>query len=210
MDYWFRVSERVYPPPAGSAETQVPRRRCRLHAPIYRPGDQGWLSTQDLRLRLPCRTLNPRFLGLFTIERQINEVTFLLQLPPRYCIHPAFNISLLKPFSPSVPGTKEQAVTPPPKVQEEPSIYQVRGILDSHRRAGHLQYLIVWEVYGLEERSWVAWDDVLDPSLLTDFHQSHPDRPTPRGHGWTRCHHGALGAAPGGGGTVRESQSSVT
>ncbi len=78
-------------------------------------------------------------------SRQINEVNFLLQLRARYRIHPAFHVSLLKPFSPSVPGTEEPAVPPPPEVQEEPSIYQVQEILDSRRRAGHLEYLIDWE-----------------------------------------------------------------
>ncbi len=46
-----------------------------------------------------CTVGSPRFIGPFTIERQINEVTFLLQLPARYRIHPAFHVSILKPFS---------------------------------------------------------------------------------------------------------------
>ncbi len=168
------------------------------------------LSTRDLCLRLPCRKLSPCFIDSFTIKRQINDVTSLLQLPARYRIHPTFHVSLLKPFSPSVPDTEGPVVPPPPEVQEEPSIYQVREILDSRRQAGHLEYPIDWEGYGPEERSWVARNHVLDPSLLTDFCHNHPDRPAPRGSGRPRRSRGASGAAPGGGGTVRESRSSVT
>ncbi len=109
-----------------------------------------------------------------------------------FILHSAFHVSLLKPFSPSVPGTEEPAAPSPPEVKAEPSIYRVQDILDSRRWAGHLEYLIDWEGYGLEERSWVARDDVLDPSILAEFHQNHPDRPAPRGRGWPRHSHCCL------------------
>ncbi|KAI2667405.1 Transposon Tf2-8 polyprotein [Labeo rohita] len=154
VEHWFRASERV---------------------------DLVWLSTRDLRLRLPCRKLSPRYIGPFKILRQINNVTFQLQLPPRYRIHPTFHVSLLKPFSPSATDTAGAgAEPPPPEVLDQPSIYLVHEILDSRRRGGRLEYLVDWEGYGLEERSWVARDDVLDPALLLDFHRNHLDRPAPR------------------------------
>ncbi|KAL0153116.1 hypothetical protein M9458_051572, partial [Cirrhinus mrigala] len=147
-----------------------------------------WLSTRDLRLRLPCRKLSPRYIGPFQILRQINDMTFQLQLPPRYRIHPAFHVSLLKPFSPSATDTTgAEAEPPPPEVLDQPSIYTVHEILDSRHRGGCLEYLIDWEGYGPEKRSWVSREDVLDPTLLLDFHRSHPDRPAPRSHGRPQC-----------------------
>ncbi len=134
VDHWFRASERVWDSAHIQLQQAVRRHKSfadarRSHAPAYPPGDRVWLSTRHLRLRLPCRKLSPRYIGPFTIERQINEVTFLLQLPARYRIHPVFHVSLLKPFSPSVPGSEEPAAPPPPEVQAEPSIYRVRDIL---------------------------------------------------------------------------------
>ncbi len=100
----------------------------RYSTPVDRPGDKVWLSTRDLCLHLPCQKLSPRYIGPFTIETKINEVTFRLQL------HPEFHVSLLKPVSPSVTEPKEPAVPPPPEIIEEPVVYRVQGILDSWRR----------------------------------------------------------------------------
>ncbi|KAL0199345.1 hypothetical protein M9458_007885, partial [Cirrhinus mrigala] len=97
---------------------------------------------------------------------QINKVTNQLQLPPRYCIHPTFHVFLLKPFSPSAPEPTESDEPPPPEILDQPFIYQFRDILDSWQRAGRLEYLVDCEGYGPEERSWVARDNALDPTLL--------------------------------------------
>ncbi|KAK3570152.1 hypothetical protein QTP86_012626 [Hemibagrus guttatus] len=155
-------------------------------APEYRPGQKVWLSTRDIRMHLPCKKLSPRFIGPFTIIRQINPVTYHLQLPPEYKIHPVFHVSLLKPHHPSVfPSTEPgEAEEPPlPLIMDEGSAYLVRDILDSRRRGGRLEYLVNWEGYGPEEQSWVPWNDVLDPTLLENFHARHPNWPAPRSRG---------------------------
>ncbi len=215
---WTTGSERARE--FGTQLTSTSNRQCGGIRPLQMPASPTPPSiAQEIRFgsrpgicisACPVKKLSPRYTGPFTILRQINEVTFQLQLPEQYRVHPVFHVSLLKPFSPSAPDPNEPAVPPPPEVLAEPTIYRVRNIMDSRRRGGHLEYFIDWEGYGPEERSWVARDNVLDPSLLAEFHQNHPDRPAPRGRGRPVVTLGRQEPPLEEGGTVRESQSPPT
>ncbi|KAK3506929.1 hypothetical protein QTP70_031209 [Hemibagrus guttatus] len=169
-------------------------------------GDKVWLSTRDICLRLPCKKLRPRYIGPFTILRQIDDVTYELQLPRQYHISPTFHVSLLKPFTDSVLPTPsvEPEVPPLPEIDTDNTTYQVREVMNSRQRGGRLQYLVDWEGYGPEERSWVDRDDILDPSLLVEFHQRHPSVPLPSRRSR------ASGDTHGGGGTVTDAPTTAT
>ncbi|KAL0173828.1 hypothetical protein M9458_029796, partial [Cirrhinus mrigala] len=171
VDYWFRASERVWDSAHHHLQRAVNRHKC------FADERQKKTPNTTPRIRLPCRKLSPCYIGPFKILRQINEVTYQIQLPPRYRIHSTFHVSLLKPCFPSATETTgAEAKPPPPEVLDQPSTYTVNEILDSRCRGGRLEYLIDWEGYGPEEHSWVARLDI-------EFHQHHPDRPAPRSRG---------------------------
>ncbi|KAK3541980.1 hypothetical protein QTP86_009226 [Hemibagrus guttatus] len=137
-------------------------------------GQKVWLSTRNLRLRLPCKKLSPKFIGPFEIIRQ--------------------------PAHPAIGEARTGAAPPPPLDIEGSPVYQVRALLNSRRVRSRLQYLVDWEGYGPKECSWVDSGDILDPSLIEDFHRSHPERPAPRLRGRPRRR--TPGVVPRGGGSV--------
>ncbi len=67
-------------------------------------------------------------------------------------------MSLLKPHYPSIPvSTDPDLAEEPPLllILDDRTAYKVKEILDSRRRDGVWEYLVDWEGYGPEERSWV-------------------------------------------------------
>ena len=107
-------------------------------------------------------------MGPYTILKVVNPVAMRLRLPTTMRIHPTFHVSKLKPVrtSPLVPASKPP---PPPRVVDGETVYSVRKILDSRRVGRGFQYLVDWEGYGPEERSWVPGRDILDSKLIEDF-----------------------------------------
>ncbi len=167
------------------------------------PPEMSTHGTREGREPLPLCVVSKGYIGPFPIQRHINEITYQLQLPARYRIHPTFHVSLLK--TPSTTGCTKPDAPSPPDFLEKTAVYQVRDTLDLRRWGTRLEYLVDREGYGPEERSLAARDDILDALVLEEFHQSRPNCPAPRGHSHP-CHHvRASGAAPGGGGNVRQS-----
>ncbi|XP_069593704.1 uncharacterized protein [Ranitomeya imitator] len=102
--------------------------RKRTPGPVFRVGDEVWLSTRNIKLKVPSAKLGPKFIGPYKIVEKINPVAYRLFLPVSFKIPNVFHKSLLKPF---VPVRGESGSAAPPVLVEGHMEYEIDHIVDS-------------------------------------------------------------------------------
>ena len=122
----------------------------------FKLGDRVLLEAKNLKLKYPFRKLAPKREGPFKIVEQLGPVTFRLNLPKQWKIHPVFHAGLLTPYR----ETKEHGpnhTEPPPELIEGHEELEVEAILN-HRTRGRVrktrQFLIAWKGYPSAENTW--------------------------------------------------------
>ena len=165
----------------------------RREAPVYQVGQRVWLSTRNLKSKVPSAKLGPLFVGPFKVVEVRSPLNVKLELPPTMLIHPVFHVSLTKPYVES-DGTRFPGRTIPPPEPFEldgETYYLVEKVLDSRiRTVGRrrvLEYHIAWQGYSMEEATWEPNSEELQLLYhVQDFHTLFPDKPGPQHLGGRR------------------------
>jgi len=99
---------------------------------VYKPGDQVYLDTSDIKTTHPSPKLSHHRLGPFEIERQVGPLAYCLKLPHRMRqLHPVFNVvKLSATLRDPILGRKLQALLSPIVIDGEKE-WKVEEILDS-------------------------------------------------------------------------------
>ena len=130
-------------------------KRRRNMSTLLHPGAYAYLSTDGITLpwdkERRSKKLRQLYYGPYKILRQLSPVSFQLQLPAAARIHDVFHCSLLKPADDSqtlgLHGTQLPAAT-------DSGEYEVEKILTRRGENDHLQYLIKWKGYPMDDCSW--------------------------------------------------------
>ena len=147
--------------------------------PKYEVGDRVWLDGRNLRTDQPTSKLAPRRHGPFTISQVMSSVSYRLELPHQWRIHPVFHIDLLTPYRETkMHGDNYQR--PPPELIDNEEEFEVEAILDSRRfgRGRKLQYLVKWLGYPSSDNQWEDADKVHANELIGEFQRQHPGKET--------------------------------
>jgi hypothetical protein len=145
--------------------------------PKYKEGDQVWLEGCNLRTDQPAVKLVPRRHGPFMVKQVMSPVSYRLDLPSQWKIHPMFHIDLLSPYRETeVHGVNYQC--PPPELIDNEEEYEVEAILDFTRtgRGRKLQYLIKWKGYPDADNQWEDHRNVVADDLVHQFQQRNPTK----------------------------------
>ena len=120
---------------------------------ILQVGQQVWLSTKHLPLRVVSRKLSPLWAGPYEVVQQIGSVAYRLRLPSTWGVHDVFHVSQLKPV---VGNVYQEEVIDVGESQE----YEIDYIVDVREVRGRREYLCKWKGYGNFENSWVRSEDM--------------------------------------------------
>ena len=147
-------------------------------APIYKIGDQVWLSMENLHmLNRASKKLMEKWIGPYEISGVMPNAV-KLKLPKTLQIHPVVNISRVKPYLGPLPGQPISHPGPIHVTKVCNKEYEVDTIIDSCIYKGKLQYLVHWKGYDESERTWEPVSNLKNsPEIVEQFHASHPSTP---------------------------------
>lgn len=135
----------------------------------FKVSDSVWLLNRNIRSLRPSVKLDHKRLGPFKIVKQINSVTFELDLPPSYRIHNAFHVSLLEPVSEEF--LKNQIPPPTPVAIAATEEYYVNKLLDIKYIDGSPFYLVNWYGFSDADNTWEPIECLTGcDELLQEFH----------------------------------------
>ena len=125
----------------------------------FKINDKVWLEAWNLKRNIINPKFTPKQEGPFKITKVISPLSYQLQIPGSWKIHPVFHASLLTPY-------KENEVhrpnfpEPPPDLINEEEEYEIKQILNHQGTSKNHFYLIWWKGYTAEEDMWLKEADL--------------------------------------------------
>ena len=139
----------------------------------FKKGQKVWLEAKNLRFLMDHKKLAMKRQGPFEIIEVLGPLTYRLQLPSQWKIHPVFHATLLTPYCEN--DTHGPNYTfPPPDLIEGEEEYEVEAIKAHKRSRGRMTYHVKWKGYPDAESSWEPEDNLRNaPDILQAYKRRH-------------------------------------
>lgn len=143
----------------------------------FEVGDMVWLEGKNIATTHPSAKLTPKRHGPFKITKKLGPVTYKLELPPQWKIHPVFHITLLTRYHEN--ETHGPNYTRPPlELVDGEKEFEVERIDQSKVDKGLLYYLVKWEGWPESDNTWQRPKDLGNAmESIRDFHKRFPAAP---------------------------------
>ena len=141
---------------AAAAHELARRKMAERVRSNFKPFEQGqkvWLETTNLKLAYYSKKFTPRREGPFTIKEVLGPLTYRLELPRAWKIHPVFHATLLTPYK-ETETHGPNFLEPPPDLINQEEEWEVEEIVAHKRHRGKILYKIKWKGYPTSENSW--------------------------------------------------------
>ncbi|THC88625.1 hypothetical protein EYZ11_011928 [Aspergillus tanneri] len=93
-------------------------------------------------------------------------------------MRPVFHTNLLHPAA-TDPLTGQRPKNSGPVIVDGEVVYRVDEILDSRKYYGHIQYLVKWSGWDINDSTWEPIEHVDGLDAQKEFHKRYPYKPSP-------------------------------
>ena len=164
-----RLDELVKARDEASATHELTRQTMKSHIQSkftpFITGDKVWLEARNLKRNIINLKFAAKREGPFKITKVLSSLSYQLEIPKSWKIHPVFHASLLTPYKENdIHGPNYPQ--PPPDLINGEEEYEVKQILKHQGRPKRHQYLIRWKGYTADEDSWQNEADLGNASEL--------------------------------------------
>jgi hypothetical protein len=125
----------------------------------WKVGEKVWLSLANITTHLPSRKLAPKCHGPFTISTVLSPISYRLDLPSKWRIHPVFHATELSTYKETEVHSPNFTFPSPDLIDGEEE-FEIEAIISHRKLRNKLQYLISWKGYPSSDNSWLPEKDL--------------------------------------------------
>jgi transposase InsO family protein len=152
------------------ARVRMAERITRSFTP-FKEGDKVWLEAKNLNVGGAYRKLRTLREGPFVINEVLGPLTYRLQLPKAWKVHPVFHAALLSPYKQTAVHGPAYAEPPPEEVNGEEEWEPEAIIGHRKQRGGSYRYLVKWKEYPSSENSYEPEEHLANSKELLDAYK---------------------------------------